>query len=283
MGEPAAISFINIRFQILTPDHPGKAGVSRRLKKPVPAWSLLLVLLAAFAGGLYAHYLFGLATTPGQSNAPDFNLGMSPASMMVIQGNLTKFTISLTSLNGFEGSVNLNVSISPNIQNATTALNPESVSLLYGTGSATLTIQIPPTTRTGTYTITIAGTARMITHDVDSFLQVITPPPPDFQMRAGPSALNVTRGSAGTSTVYLTSAGGFSGTIMLSVSISPSNGSSPTIALNPNKVTLSPGGTASTVLTVTTTGTTSPGSYTVTIQGANGNLSHSATLSLLVQ
>src|SRR5438309_7442346 len=75
----------------------------------------------------------------------------------------------------------------------------------------------------------------------------------------------------------------FSGTIMLSVSISPSNGSSPTIALNPNKVTLSPGGTASAVLTVTTTGTTSPGSYTVTIQGANGNLSHSATLSLLVQ
>src|SRR5438477_13159479 len=270
MGEPAAISFINIRFQTLTPDHPGKAGVSRRLKKPVPAWSLLLALLAAFAGGLYAHYLFGLATTPGQSNAPDFNLGMSPASMMVIQGNLTKFTISLTSLNGFEGSVNLNVSISPNIQNATTALNPESVSLLYGTGSATLTIQIPPTTRTGTYTITIAGTARMITHDVDSFLQVITPPPPDFQMRAGPSALNVTRGSAGTSTVYLTSTGGFSGTIMLSVSISPSNGSSPTIAVSPNKVTLSSGVTASAVLTVTTTGTTSPGSYTITIQGANG-------------
>src|SRR5436853_5623332 len=156
---------------------------------------------------------------------------MSPASMMVIQGNLTKFTISLTSLNGFEGSVNLNVSLSPNIQNATTALNPESVSLLYGTGTATLTIQILPTTRTGTYTITIAGTARMITHDVDSFLQVTTPPPPDFQMRAGPSALNVTRGSAGTSTVYLTSAGGFSSAIMLSVSISPTYASRPAIDL----------------------------------------------------
>src|SRR5438309_10911631 len=36
----------------------------------------------------------------------------------------------------------------------------------------------------------------------------------------------------------------FSGAIMLSVSISPSNGSSPTVALNPNKVTLSSGGTA---------------------------------------
>jgi len=270
MREPAAISFTNIRFQTLTPDHPGKAGVSRRLKKPVPAWSLLLVLLVAFAGGLSAHYLSGLPTTPGQSNAPDFNLGMSPASMMVIQGNLTKFTISLTSLNGFEGSVDLNVSMSPNIQNATTALDPESVSLLYGTGSATLTIQIPPTTRTGTYTITIVGTDRMLSHDVDSFLQVTTPPPPDFQMRAGPSALNMTRGSAGTSTVYLTSTGGFSGTIMLSVSISPSNGSSPTIAVSPNKVTLSSGVTASAVLTVTTTGTTSPGSYTITIQGANG-------------
>src|SRR5437588_10464125 len=130
MGEPAAISFINIRFQTLTPDHPGKAGVSRRLKKPVPAWSLLLVLLVAFAGGLSAHYLLGLPTTPGQSNAPDFNLGMSPASMMVIQGNLTKFTISLTSLNGFEGSGDLTVSMSPNIQNATTGLVPESVSLM---------------------------------------------------------------------------------------------------------------------------------------------------------
>ena len=70
MGEPAAISFINIRFQTLTPDHPGKAGVSRRLKKPVPAWSLLLVLLAAFAGGLYAHYLFGLVYQYHPAMAP---------------------------------------------------------------------------------------------------------------------------------------------------------------------------------------------------------------------
>src|SRR5947208_17106169 len=99
MGEPAAISFINIRFQILTPDHPGKAGVSRRLKNPVPAWSLLLVLVAAFAGRLYAHYLFGLRTTPGQPNAPTFKLGMSPASMMITQANPTNCTISLPSLN----------------------------------------------------------------------------------------------------------------------------------------------------------------------------------------
>src|SRR5207237_9822884 len=116
--------------------------------------------------------------------------------------------------------------------------------------------RIATTSLNGTYTMTIVGTTRMIIHDVDSFLQVTTPPPPDFQMRAGPSALNVTRGSAGTSTVYLTSTGGFSGTIMLSVSISPSSGSSPTIALNTNKVTLSPGGTASAVQTVTNNGPT---------------------------
>src|SRR5437588_13030142 len=111
MGEPAAISFINIRFQTLTPDHPGKAGVSRRLKKPVPAWSLLLVLLVALAGGLSAHYLLGLPTTPGQSSAPEFNLGRSPPSTMVTQGTLTKFTISHVSLNGYEGRVDLNASM----------------------------------------------------------------------------------------------------------------------------------------------------------------------------
>src|SRR5205807_2389289 len=100
-----------------------------------------------------------------------------------------------------------------------------------------------------------------------------------FEHSSGTGSVDVT----GVETSSTSDASRFSGAIMLSVSISPSNGSSPTIHLSPNKVTLSSGGTASAVLTVTTTGTTSLGSYTVTIQGANGNLSHSATLSLLVQ
>jgi hypothetical protein len=57
----------------------------------------------------------------------------------------------------------------------------------------------------------------------------------------------------------LTSIGGFAGQVNLTTSISPSNGSSPTLTLNPNRVTLLSVGTGNAVLTVNTTGGTSLG------------------------
>ena len=117
------------------------------------------MLLLGAGVGFYASNIFSEVAGIGQSTAPDFTLGMNPASMTAPQGSLASFTVSLASLNSFAGSVNLNYSISPDIINVTTALNPSSVSLLTAAGSSTLTVSVPASAPLNTYTITIDGTS----------------------------------------------------------------------------------------------------------------------------
>jgi hypothetical protein len=95
--------------------------------------------------------------------------------------------------------------------------------------------------------------------------------------------MNLTRGSATSATLTLTSIGGFAGQINLTASISPSNGSSPTLTLNPNRVTLLSGDTGNAVLTVNTGGGTSPGTYTIVVLGVSGTQANGVSISLTVQ
>lgn len=110
----------------------GRLQLVPGLKKPLPAWSLLIILLLGAGIGFYASAKFSQVAGFGQSTAPDFTLGANPASITAPQSSLASFTVSLASLNSFAGSVNLNYSLSPRITNATIALNPSSVSLLTG-------------------------------------------------------------------------------------------------------------------------------------------------------
>jgi hypothetical protein len=93
----------------------------------------------------------------------------------------------------------------------------------------------------------------------------------------------VTRGSATSATFTLTSLGGFAGQVNLTTSISPSNGSSPTLTLNPSRVTLLSGGTGNAVLTVNTGGGTSLGTYTIVVLGVSGTQANSVSITLTVQ
>ncbi len=241
------------------------------------------MLLLGAGVGFYASTIFNEVAGIGQSTAPDFSLGMNPASMTAPQGSLASFTVSLTSLNSFAGSVNLNYSLSPGITNVTIALNPSSLSLLTGAGASTMTVSVPASAPLNTYTITIGGTSGRLSHNVTSILRLVPPLSPDFSISAAPSSINVTRGSATSSTITLTSIGVFAGTVTLTTSISPSSGSSPTLTLNPNRVTLLSGGNGNAVLTINTSGTTSRGIYTIVVLGVSGTLANSVSITLTVQ
>ena len=95
--------------------------------------------------------------------------------------------------------------------------------------------------------------------------------------------MNVTRGSATSSTITLTSIGEFAGTVDLTMSISPSNAGSPTLRLNPNRITLLSGGTGNAVLTINTIGTTQLGTYTIVVLGVTGTLANSVSINLIVR
>ncbi len=106
---------------------------------------------------------------------------------------------------------------------------------------------------------------------------------PGFSITPSPASLAIQQGSTGTSTITLASLNGFSGSLTLSQTTSPSE---PSVSFNPTSVTLSSGGTATSTVTVSAMGglysSVAAGNYAVTVTATNGTLTHSATIQVAV-
>ncbi len=101
------------------------------------------------------------------------------------------------------------------------------------------------------------------------------PATPDFSLSASPGSQSVTQGNSTSYTVTVTSSGGFSGAVTFTASGLPGGASA---SFNPVSVT----GSGSSMMTVTTDATTPVGTYSLTITGTSGSLSHTAPVSLVV-
>jgi hypothetical protein len=101
--------------------------------------------------------------------------------------------------------------------------------------------------------------------------------PQDFSISASPSSQTVLAGGSTSYTATMTPSGGFSDSVNLAVGGLPSGASG---SFNTNPIT---GGSGTSTLNVTTSGSTPAGNYTVTITGTSGSFSHSTTVTLKVQ
>jgi phospholipase C len=102
-------------------------------------------------------------------------------------------------------------------------------------------------------------------------------PSPNFQISAAAlSPATVNPGKPATSTVTVTAMAGFSGTVALACSGLPSGAS---CAFVPASVA----GSGTSQLTISTSKTTTPGSYPVGVQGSSSSTDQSAQLSLIMQ
>jgi hypothetical protein len=201
----------------------------------------------------------------GQAPAvPNFTLAGSPASQTVSPGNSTSYSVAITPTNGFNGQVSFSVSGLPSGASASFSPNPAS-------SSSTLSVTTSATTPTGTYPLTVTGTSGGLTHTTSVSLVVNTTG--DFALAASPSSQTVASGNSASYSVGISPTSGFNGQVSLSVGGLP-KGTSATF--NPN-----PTGTSST-LTVKTSQGTKSGSYSLSITGVSGNLSHSAAATLTV-
>jgi hypothetical protein len=100
--------------------------------------------------------------------------------------------------------------------------------------------------------------------------------PEGFSLSATPPSQSVTPGSGASYTATTSATNGFDGTVTFSASGAPSGA---TVAFSPSTVT----GSGSSLMTVSTSNSTPPGTYTLTITGASGaSLQHTATVSLTV-
>ena len=209
-------------------------------------------------------------------SAPDFSISTSPTELVAAAGSSSNVTVTLTSLANLTGTVNLSAKSSPSGLSLT--LSPANVSLTFASNSTSVLSVSSP--NPGSFTVTITGTSGSLLHQATVKVSIVPVIVGDFSIAASPSSITISKGSSASSTISLMSLGGFTGTISLSVVVSP--GSGPKTMLSGSSVTLTLGGQGSSILDVRAQHKTPIGTYTITVTGTSGLLAHYATITVNV-
>jgi len=233
-----------------------------------PLVALAAVLLVTGCGTNASNTL-----SSGQHGNADFSLSATPTTLSVTAG-ATGQSVSVTAnaSNGFTGAVTASFTGLPSGVTA----SPSTLTLMPG-AAQNLMLTAAASAAAGTATVTLTGTSSGLTHTTTVALTVsASAPAPDFSLAVAPSSLTLTTGGAGQVTsVTATPANSFTGSVNLSLSGLPAG-----VTSNPSEPTLTPGTAQN--LTFTAASNATAGTSTVTLTGASGSLTHSATLKLTV-
>lgn len=215
------------------------------------------------------------ATLTVSVTVTDFTIAANPTTVRFAAGLTNTSTITVTSINGFAGTITLSATSLPN--GAAATFSPASVTLTAG-GSATTTATIRSASA-GTYSVFIRGQ-----NSNDLRAVRVTAIVYDFTISLNPTSATIHKGygSSTSSTVTLTSLNGFSGTITLTTQLSPRTNNAPSVSLNPTSLTVGPNGSVTATLTVSVNSSTTKGTYTVTVTATRGPISHSATFTVTI-
>src|SRR6266487_3044787 len=195
-----------------------------------------------------------LTFIPLAQPGPDFTISATSPSA-VNTGQSASSTITIASLNGFSGTVSLTDTIPSGLNCGT--ISPTTLS---GSGTATVSCNA---SAGGTYTLTTIGTSGSLIH---SAVATITVKQADFTITASAPAA-ASAGQSSTTTLTITAVNGFTATVALTDTVP--NGLS---CGNISSTSIAGSGTASVSCSAT-----NAGSYTLTITGTSGSLTHSTT------
>ena len=195
-------------------------------------------------------------------NLQDFGLSVGPSSIVLGCSSSTSL-ITVASYDGFSGNVGLSAS-APSGFSAT--LDQTTVSLpSNGVAYSHLTVSIAGSPTAGQYPIIVTGSVMQGSHSAS-----VTVIYSSLQICPNPSSLTLTPGTQQSSQLTLQSLNGFSGTVTLTASVSPTVTGGPTTSFSSTSVAVPTGGSATSTLYVTAGSTT--GSYSVTVTGTSGNV-----------
>jgi len=192
---------------------------------------------------------------------PTFTLNAN-AGGSIGQGSSGIANINVNPENGFTGTVNLAVSGLPAGVTGSWAPNPT-------TGYSALTLAASSTAAVGTSTLTVTGTSGSQSASTTMQLTIAAP---SFTLSSY-GGVTVGQGSSSTAYVNVNPAGGFSGSVNMSVTGLPSG---VTASWSPNPTV------GNATLKLTANSTAAVGTSTLTITGTSGALSATTTLSLTV-
>jgi hypothetical protein len=208
--------------------------------------------------GVLTHTIEIVVTVPTN----DFTIASSPSTIPVAVNADGTSTITLSSVASFSGTVTLTVSLPTGV---TGSLSPISVVLVKGgTGVSTLTVNA---SIAGSFLVNVTGTSGSLSHTITV---TVVASVPDFTVQSSVNSVTVNAGAQGTATITVSPVNSFTGTVALASSISPVSGL--TCSLTPSSIVLGVSQTS----TLSCGG--SAGSYTVTVTGTSGSLSHQVSV-----
>ena len=217
-----------------------------------------------------------LAITVSSGPVPDFTIEVNPIFFSVVQGSSHSSQITIHSLGGFSGPVTLTTSIIPSIAGGPTATpNPATVNVAPGgDANSTLVVSTTGTTPiTPGFNYTVTASSGSLTHMFVGFFTIVPPgSTPDFSLFGFP--VTIAAGSSGSSHVSVIASNGFNGTVTLTVS--PPQGFTATI----NQPIIH--GSGDVFMAVQVSDTVAPATYSLTLTGTSGALTHQVGVTVVV-
>lgn len=234
-------------------------------KDPLVKHILAIVALVLIAGGILTWYQWEHREQGNQAiaeNNPGFSLSVKDSIKKIAVGGTVSYEPQVAFLNGFNSTqTNLWVKDVPPGITATYELDP-----LPHQGASVLTLRGDGSEKPGTYILTMGATAEGLTHTQN--ITLVVSGEPDFRISISPTTQAVAAEEIVSYELTLTSINEFSDPVTLSVSDIP-NGVSTSFA--PKQIIPS----ATSILTITTSGAAPQGEYPLLVTATNGNNSHS--------
>lgn len=238
-------------------------------------WSPIDIVSSAFENGTVSQT--GVAHTVESGTygiePSDFKLlPANPSSLSVFQGSNVTTTITVESIAGFSGAVNLTAS------NELGAVFAQPILTLSpgGTSSTQLTLVASTATLATHYPkVTVTASNRTLSHSISLDVNVNTFP--DFQLKINPSRLLIHSGNSANTTVTLQSQNTFSGYVNLTMQV-PVN---VTAVLGSTRIFLSANGFSQTGLNITTPFMALPFLYTINVTATGQSVSSGSTFQLI--
>lgn len=238
--------------------------------------------------------LAGITATGGRLNlqkvaqtriSTNFTIQGSPENQVILGGESTTFTVTVTSKNGY--SVPVTLSFASSDPSVTGNFSPSVVTPpANGSVVSTLSVSTTSATRRGSYVLIITGRDSLGEVRIGKLTLIV--PGPDFELGVLENVSNVfpypdryvvASGGSTTLTVTVKSYEGFSAPVTLSLETSDPNLQG---SFSPNPVTPPANGETTVPLTVSASSAAIPGIYTLRITGSDGYKSHTVQIFLLV-
>ena len=213
---------------------------------------------------------------------PDFASQPTPATISLTP-DTTKFsTVTLSSINGFNGQVSLAASWIGTAPAGVSVSLPSPVTVpTGGSVTSTLTLTAGNSPATGTYTLLVTAVSGSVSHSTEISITIAATPSvlapvvvPDFVTQPSPAVMSLAPGTAASATIVLTSVSWFSSSVSLGADWSGVAPSGVAVSL-PGPVTVPADGSVSSTLTITADASASTGSYPLTVTATNGIITHS--------